>query len=467
MNAFDIYDNKDVIIPVIGENCFFYYSDDGSKIPLQDYLVDKFIERNRIRHPEDLPIEQMKKKGFYGLSLCRQQCGFSRDEEYIKCYKNIIREAKERIHLDKTIKDFLVRYKFHLIITTCCFDFIESELPWYISKSYIAAKGGNNKEDINPNDYIIYHIFGKCDNASVWAWDEESLMYILHCHHDNDYASNGLHRYIFPDLNSGGNSKSLLILYSNLPDWLFRFFLYPLAYKGKWSDSGFYLNKNEQDSSLKNFIERVICYDIEDNNIDQILNEAKDMIPSLEQDSSKRIGHNQDFDIFISYAHEDKEIALEIKETLEKHYALKIWLDLKEIEDGSYSERMKFGIQHSAYFMPLITNSYIDKLKNRVYDSSLYIDEILKDDKRAAYVQKEAWAASCHWQEVIKKYPQREAYVLPILFADTKVTYNTIQTCIGELGQLPENIFKEQTIFTYSNTLLIDKDWSRYKTIEK
>lgn len=470
MDAYDIFDNKNNIIPIIGENCFFYYSENGDKIPLQDYLVDRIIEKSKIRHLEDLPVEQMKRKGFFGLSLCRQHCGFN-DQEYIKCYKKIIREAKQRIHLDKTVKDFLGRYKFHLIITTCCFDFIESELPWYTSKSYIAAKGGNNKEDINPNDYIVYHIFGKYDNNIIWAWDEESLMYILHCHHDNDYASNGLHRYIFPDQNSAGKSKSLLILYSNLPDWLFRFFLYPLAYKERWSDSGFYLNNNEQDSSLKNFIERVICYDIEDNDVDQILNEAKDMIPLTEQDSSKRVSHNQEFDIFISYSHNDMEIALKIKKTLEEHYTLKIWLDSKGgIEDGSYPERMKDGIQNSAYFMPLITNSYIDKLKNRVYDSSFDIDEILQEDRKAEYVQKEAWAASCHWREVKKRYPQRKAYVLPILFTDTtgtKVTYNTIQTCIGELGQLPENIFKEITIFEYDSSLLTEKDWSRYKTIEK
>lgn len=132
MTAEDIFENRNEIIPVIGENSFFYYPDNGDRIPLQDYLVDKIIEdqigKNQLRHPEDLPILQMKKKGFYGLSLCRQQCGFSRDEEYLKCYKKVIKEAKSRIHLDDTVKEFLERYKFHMIITTNCFDFIETDL---------------------------------------------------------------------------------------------------------------------------------------------------------------------------------------------------------------------------------------------------------------------------------------------------------------------------------------------------
>ena len=171
MTAEDIFENRNEIIPVIGENCFFYYPDDGEKIPLQRYLVEKIIEKNNVRHPEDLPIEQMKEKGFYGLSLCRQQCGFSRDEEYLKCYKNIIKEAKSRIHLDDIVKGFLERYKFHMIITTNCFDFIESDLPWYKSKVYVASSfvygrtppfcGNSTEQDkSNPSEFP-FAVFNK------------------------------------------------------------------------------------------------------------------------------------------------------------------------------------------------------------------------------------------------------------------------------------------------------------------
>lgn len=467
MLANRIYRERENIIPIIGENSFFYYEDNGDKIPLQHFLIDKIIERSRVRHPEDLPIDQMKEKGYHGLSLCRQRC-FNDIKGFLKSYISVIQEFKDRIHLDETIRYFLQSYKFHLIITTCCFDFIEADLPWYTPKVYVAANGANNKDDLNIDAYTVYHIFGKSDHSSMkWAWDEEALMNILHCHHNDDYAPIGLRRYIFPDQNSKSILKSLLILYSNLPDWLFRFFLYPLAYKEIWSNGGgYYLDSTTKvESSLRNFIEEVIYYDIEDNNIDEILKCAVNECLQNESCDSDRVEHGMKYDIFISYSHDDINVALNIKEKLEGIYGLKIWLDDRGgIEDGQYTVGMKYGIENSAYFMPLITRSYKEKLSNMGYDITMSIDDILRNDGRK-YVQKEAWAAAKQWEIIKKVKPQRKAYLLPILFPDSDISYDSIEA-MQDLGQLPKNIFKEQTIFTYSDRLFVEKDWSRYKTIE-
>lgn len=465
MTAQDLFENRNDIVPVIGENSFFYYADDGSKIPLQEFLIDKIIEKRNVRHPEDLPVDQMKKRGFYGLSLCRQQC-FSRDEEFIKCYKSIIREYRESIHLNETIKDFLSTYQFHLIITTCCFDFIEKALRGYCSKVYIAANGANNKEDINEQGFTIYHILGKYDNTSIWAWDEESLMYILHCHHNNDYASNGLRRYIFPDQNSSKQLKSLLVLYSNLPDWLFRFFLFPLAYKDKWS-CGYYLNsQKDEDDSLKNFIERVIYYDTVNNETEDVLKDAVELKKrNTNNTDSKRIKHGMEYDIFISHATEDNDIAIQIKSTLEGLYGLKVWLDINGgIPDGNYTLKMKNGIENSAYYMTLITKSYVNKLTNGVCKKHMTMEEILKDDGKMSYVQKEVLAANLQWKELKRKFPSRTTYLLPVLFDESGISFNTIRQCT-DLQQLPKDLFNEQSIFNYKS-MFTDKDWNRYKTIE-
>ena len=471
MTAEDIFENRNEIIPVIGENSFFYYPDNDDRIPLQDYLVDKIIEdqigKNQLRHPEDLPILQMKKKGFYGLSLCRQQCGFSRDEEYLKCYKKVIKEAKSRIHLDDTVKEFLERYKFHMIITTNCFDFIETDLPWYKSKVYVAARGANNKEEFDENDYLTYHIFGKSSNASTWAWDEESLMYVLHCHHDNDTAPSGLQRYIYPDQNSEKKCKSLLVLHSNLPDWLFRFFLYPLAYREKWAESGFYLNTgNRAEGSLKNFIEKVICYDIEENEVEQVLKDSSQLLPNNDEMVDDRIPHGKKYDIFISYAQQDVTLAMELKTKFESPlYGLRIWLDKKGgIEDGDYTERMKDGIENSAYFMPLLTKHYKEKLSNTNYKEMNNMSEILNDDKKSSYIQKEAWAAGIQYTLLKKENPNLKTYSLPILFSSQGISYNQINACV-ELEQLPKTLFEKVHMFDEKE--IGEKDWSRYKTIER
>ncbi|MBQ9678634.1 MAG: toll/interleukin-1 receptor domain-containing protein [Prevotella sp.] len=471
MTAKDIYEKRNNIIPVIGENSFFYYPDNGGRIPLQNYLVDKIIEKQigkkQLKHPEDLPVTQMRMKGFYGLSLCRQQCGFSKDEQYLQCYNRIIEEAKGKIHLDDTVKEFLERYKFHMIITTNCFDFIETDLPWYKSKVYVAARGANNKEEIEENEYITYHIFGKSGHPSIWAWDEESLMSILHCHHDNDTAPTGLQRYIYPDQNSGKKSKSLLVLHSNLPDWLFRFFLYPLAYKDKWVESGFYLNSdNRAEGSLKNFIENVICYYIEESEVEQVLRDSLDFLSDNNEIMGERIPHGKKYDIFISYAQQDYQLAMDLKNKLESPlFGLRIWLDRSGgIEDGDYTARMREGIENSAYFMPLLTKQYKEKLSNANYEGMNSMLDVLNDDKKSSYIQKEAWAANIQYASLKKDNPNIKAYSLPILFSSQGINYSQINACV-ELGQLPQNLFGKVHIFDEEE--IDKKDWSRYKTTEK
>lgn len=465
MEAVDIYDNRDNIVPLIGENSFFYIEGEYKR-PLQEFIVEKMIEKKKVS-PTNLPIRAMKDRGYFGLSLCRQQLGFARDEEFLKCYKSIIKEYKSNIHLDETVKNFLRSYDFRLIVTTCCFDFIETEMPWYKSKVYVAANGANNKEEINTNEYIVYHLFGMADGGYRWAWDEESLLYIIHCHHNSDYASNGLYRYLFPDPNSGQTYKSLLVMHSNLPDWLFRFFLYPLAYKEQWS-SGMYLNSmSVANDSLKNFIERVICFDVAESEVDDILYEATQLIPEVDNEEINRDTHGMEYDIFISYANEDADIAEEIKSILESRFALRVWLDRKGgIEDGSYPEWMKYGIENSAYFMPLITTSYMSKLRNNVCGENMNIEEILQDDRKMPYIQKEALAADLRWKELKQICPQRKAYVLPVLFPDSNITFETLRQCVLNLRQLPK-MFDMQTMFTYNTKLFVEKDWKRYKTIEK
>ena len=94
------------------------------------------------------------------------------------------------------------------------------------------------------------------------------------------------------------------------------------------------------------------------------------------------------------------------------------------------------------------------------------IEEILQDDGKMPYIQKEALAADLRWKELKQIYPQRKAYVLPILFPDSNITFETIRQCVLTLGQLPK-MFDMQTMFTYNTTLFVEKDWKRYKTIEK
>ena len=257
--------------------------------------------------------------------------------------------------------------------------------------------------------------------------------------------------------------KWAFFIYSNLPDWLFRFFLFPLAYKDKWS-CGYYLNsQKDEDDSLKNFIERVIYYDMVNNETEDVLKDAVELKKrNTNNTDSKRIKHGMEYDIFISHATEDNDIAIHIKSNLEGLYGLKVWLDINGgIPDGNYTLKMKNGIENSAYFMTLITKSYVNKLTNGVCEKHMTMEEILKDDGKMSYVQKEVLAANLQW----KKFKSRTTYLLPVLFHESGISFNTIRQCT-DLQQLPKDLFNEQSIFNYES-MFTDKDWDRYKTIEK
>lgn len=465
MTADYIHKNRNNIIPIIGENCFYYYSENGQKIPLQEFLVDKMAEKGQLCN-EDM-LRQMKTRGYYGLSLCRQEC-FKRDSQYIDAYKEIIDNAEDNIHIDEIIKDFLEQYGFNLIITTSCFDFIERDLIalQYSSEPY-SAKGSDNPME-NKNKGIVYHIFGHNSMGNFWAYDEESLLNILHQLHDTDSSPRWLQDYVFAKTNNNTPNKNLLLLNSNLPDWLFRFFLYPLAYeKNDWQTGNYYMGKiDDKDDSLKNFIKYVVPLRLEDN-VNDVLEKATELMRNhshneiLRKGDEKleRIEHKYKYDIFISYASEDREKAAEIKAYLEKKFKLNIWMDYQGgIPDGEYIARIITGIQNSAYFMPVITSNYISRLTNHSCKRKRQMKTILEDGN-APFFQKEAWAANSHWN-VIKE--QRGVYSLPLIF---NVDYGDLQDKSHDAQELlPENLFYRTHAIDENEYL--EKDWSRYKTIE-
>ena len=44
MDPIDIFENRDSLVPVIGENCFFY-GEGESQRPLHDFVIEKMIEK--------------------------------------------------------------------------------------------------------------------------------------------------------------------------------------------------------------------------------------------------------------------------------------------------------------------------------------------------------------------------------------------------------------------------------------
>ena len=450
----DIFAYKDIIIPVIGNNCFVYNSDNG-ETTLQAFLV------NTLTDGKDLNpnlIDQMKTRGYYGLTLIKKHCFSNKESEFKLEYKRAIENNKDKIFLNKTIKNFLVAYDFPVIITTSCFKLIESELPFYKSVSYPSVNG--NQEMLDTTGRTVYHIFGLEAPGAKWVTGEEKLLNFVHELHGD--GATDLKKYIKAD----NKTKALFVIGSNLPDWLFRFFLYPITDLSN-NEVGYFLSSSDNiEDSFKNFLEDISYYYDVNKNLESVLKCATAICQSKESGAtdSNRVPHNMEYDIFISYASENCELATIIRDTLETNYGLKVWMDQEQITDGDYAKRIINGIEKSAYFMPIVTKDYINK--HRPFLCSYKTVDDIVNDNRLEFVQKETLIAEKH-----RKRQQRITYSLPVvipasILENGTLDFDMIEKKYAESGLLPKNLFWRQQMFYYSEMFTGKKDWKQYKTIE-
>ena len=103
----DIYDYRDIVIPVIGDNCFVYDSGDG-EMSLQEFIVDT-LTKGKISDSQLLT--QMKTRGYYGLTLLKKYC-YPNESKFKLEYKRAMESNKDKIHLNTTIRNFIHAYSF-------------------------------------------------------------------------------------------------------------------------------------------------------------------------------------------------------------------------------------------------------------------------------------------------------------------------------------------------------------------
>ena len=450
----DIYDYHDIIIPVIGNNCFVYKSG-NDEIPLQEFVVNTLTEGKIV---DQNLLSQMKTRGYYGLTLLKKHCFLNKESKFKLEYKRAIDNSKDKIHLNETIKRFLQTYNFPVVITTSCFKLIESELSLYKSVSFPSAEG--NQVKLSGEHKTVYHIFGMEANGAKWVTGEEELLNFVHELHGD--GATDLKKYIKDD----NRMKALFVIGSNLPDWLFRFFLYPMTDISN-NEVGYFLSSSDSiEDSFKNFLDD-ISYDYDVNaNLENVLQRATALFPNSEiaAASSNHVKHGKDYDIFISYASENRELALNIRNVLQDNYGLKVWLDHKQIVDGNYEKRIINGIDNSAYFMPIVTKEYLLKHK-LIFNTYKAIEDIVNDSK-LEFVQMETLIAEKHRKEL-----QRITYSLPVVVPSPigengildfeMIEKNYTVSCV-----LPGNLFRRQQMFYYDEMFNGRIDWSKYKTIE-
>lgn len=441
---YELVKKQDRIIPIIGDNSFVGILEEKGEnrtVPFQEYIV-KIIGT-------ELPAKDRKEisksgYGYFGMDiLCDKYCSkhsVSRGK-FRKTVSSIIEKSlqSDKIKLKDDIKEFLLAGRFDVIITTNPFHILERQLEAvslaYNMKSFVprAVKMESRAEE-KLKIPSIYQIFGTSESEFVLT--ETNLLYFLHSlnadGYENGYGANSLIKYIKEKSGDGkGNCILMPIGCDNLPDWLFRFLWYPLS-----PDHLLLGNQDDYDggvwykySSNKSFTKFLNEYhfqtlkeplDLITEKGDPFLSELSRRFREQISDTRKIIEsemnvdwEENEWDIFISYASEDKDIVLKIYDSL-KRLGKKVWVDNRQIKAGErYWQAIQYGIEHSKRCMFIISEAYLQKatrhtlsVNGRNIPSGVY-EEIKRIEQ--------------FFLSKIKDKDTINAYSIPVILEGTKV----------------------------------------------
>lgn len=359
------------LIPIVGEEVFFVREGNVST-PLRSYIVERFFAKfsdKKERNYSEGEIEGMKKDGYYGISMLRNAFKDISDFEFY--YSTIVNEIKKEIYVHPTVASYIQTVRPPLILTTSPFKLLDDCFPDYKSLWYYPAEEANFKDISVPT---ICHIFGKAGECNVkWVVGEEELLDFLHAWNNGKSLDN--------NFISRFQEQGLLVLgCASFPNWIFRFLWYPLGKGCVKNERGFLLgnktalkdhSEKEEETivstnmSFAEFLKRINYEKYED--LYKSLNTA---IEQFKQDNREDIQQTHDF--FISYASEDRDLAIKIKDTL-KRTGLSVWLDKDRPRDldGRYWAGIDRAIENSRYFMPIVTRHYVERFfsKSRIRDN--------------------------------------------------------------------------------------------------
>ena len=354
---------KKQIIPVVCEDMYEYEDPEtGIRQSLHSYIVERILGSlqtgTKVKLTE-MELDEIVNGGYFGMSMLESKLGMSLYDRIYDCVFDDNGSVNNSIRLKKEVLEYFKSRSPQLIITTSCFPILEKELADTKDyQSYWYKK--NNKNESTIGDDCVYHLFGKADDSyAEWGYNERQILYFLRSFYSESYT--------FKNLSVPLNSKTLLFLGNNAPDWLFRFILAPIyspinnnirdLYN---SDKGYYLgaSKPKEDTSLHQFLHD-ISFDSEKQLV-EVLNRIVEK--NGQQDSLVAPNDNSSqFDFFINHASEDKENVKLLVDLLRRK-GFKVWVDYEHIKIGAYWADIIEGLRNSRFFMPFVTESYILKI---------------------------------------------------------------------------------------------------------
>ena len=443
-----LLDHYNEIVPVIGEGMFAYKGmfSNGKEISIREYLLIRFQKDYNIKLDDDI-IDTILQHDYYGLSIMHRVFK-AKGKDYVAKYKKYISEAenKNEIYLKTYVMDFLLAFNFPLIVTMVSFRFIESVMCQKgVSYNSVWYKlDGNNKSSM-PIGKNVYHIFGNAADIYGWVYDENMLLKFMHSFHEKDFMAENLIKCL------RNGKKRMMVLGCNMPDWLFRFLWYPIysdySFEG---DNGYWINETGVEDSFDNFLQEVNYASNEE--VKYIIETITDKRKELSADDKDMKPKKDKYDVFISYSSDDYELVKVIYNILTDKN-IDAWFDedgaSRIIEGENYMKKIKENVTKCKYYMPILTETFIEKSINK--DSNLYEEtDIIYDFYKTS-------------EEAAK-----DNYSLPIIVTHNVFNGNDIDTKLVEdlavLGLLKKEFYYQKKMMTFDingQEDFINLDWEK------
>lgn len=351
---------KENVIPVIGP----------------DLLVEPKIIKEYINGEEIVKTENLHQQL---ISFLARSAGVETHPRtfsqlvYNENYKKIVRSNPSQIYLliyqmlsnidqikdidhkpSQLLYDLLGTKKFPFVITTSFTPIVENVMRDIYGEVSILnfnsnpqessqERGGDIKNIGDLKRPTVYYMFGKyCNMADRFVVTDSDMMKFC----GKWIKGEGIPK----NLTEAIKTKYLLILGNSYSDWLFRFVWYGLRPTTKEMKLDVVVNDSAEES-FKEFLARLETFFQEDPH--KVIKSIKDDVEARDLLTPRMSAYEND--VFISYSHSDKAVAVKLKERLEA-VDLNVWLDdgsIKKAED--WVNAIERGIKNSRLFLPILS----------------------------------------------------------------------------------------------------------------
>lgn len=354
--------NQNKVVPIIGDE-FYYAEVEGKKIPYMEFLLNRLLEKfplpKRLQESFDekdispdfnmiadsIHISNIITSQMYGMAENATNINYE-IEEIVK---------QQPVICDERIIRLLKQINFPLILTTSFLPALEKRLNCNEIKAYDKSPRIDVSSS-NDSSCVLYYLFGKCSkmNKSYMVTEDDLLDY-MHYWHNFETRPKELSKIL--------SNKFLLVLGCDYPNWLFRFFWHSIknfnlnivaneGLKGVVAGNVF-----DSDNELSRFLSRINTHTYGDCGkvLDTILNLLPETNKTQVENTSRSVQESVNHDIFISYAHENADVAQNIANVFEK-YGAKVWFDSSALVGSDlYDDIIQRKIEECERFVPIMS----------------------------------------------------------------------------------------------------------------